>query len=162
VNPAVEILSELRERGVRVEARPGGKLYLTPTGNLTPQLIERVRQHKAQILSALTQPSEPASPPATAPVPPLPESSEAVLALAQLERLKGYTLPAGRIPAIREIAERMTGLTEPADIFLALQRLEDELIGQGGRFDPELAATFSDVERSFPDARLVDLRRRSS
>jgi hypothetical protein len=56
----------------------------------------------------------------------------------------------------------MTGLTEPAEILKALHSFEAELVGRGGRFDPELAAAISDVEQSFPDARLVDLRRRSS
>lgn len=99
--------------------------------------------------------------PTDADMPPV-EPGEAALALAQLERLKGYTLPGGRIPAIRELAQRMTGLTEPAEILKALHSFEAELIGRGGRFDPELAATISAVEQTFPDAHLADLRRRSS
>jgi len=37
-----DLLAELRAPGVRVELRPGGKLYLAPRSALTPDLIERI------------------------------------------------------------------------------------------------------------------------
>ncbi len=64
---AAEILAELRERGVRVEPLPDGRLYLEPEDLLDADLIERVRGAKPELLRIL------ASPPPSAPEPrPLP------------------------------------------------------------------------------------------
>lgn len=48
------VLNELKARGVRVELRPNGNLYIAPRDRLTPELLEAVRQHKGEILAALT------------------------------------------------------------------------------------------------------------
>jgi hypothetical protein len=68
-----------------------GNLYVTPKERLTPDLIERIRQHKPALLtySRIKQ-----------------ECGLIDEALALLQQLKCYTLPAGRMPAAREIAER--------------------------------------------------------
>ena len=50
---AVEVLSELRKRGVRVESRPAGKLRLTPARAVDLALLENVREHKAELLLLL-------------------------------------------------------------------------------------------------------------
>ena len=44
--------NELREKGIRVEVT-GNNLRLTPKSKLTPELIARVRRHKAEIIKAL-------------------------------------------------------------------------------------------------------------
>lgn len=53
---AVEVLSELRKRGVRVEPRPAGKLRLTPARAVDLALLENVREHKAELLLLLRDP----------------------------------------------------------------------------------------------------------
>jgi hypothetical protein len=50
---AIEVLGELRSRGIRVEPRPTGNLYLAPKNRLTRELVERVRAHKAEMLVLL-------------------------------------------------------------------------------------------------------------
>jgi hypothetical protein len=47
---AVEVLSELRRRGIRVELRPAGKMRLAPASAVGPALLERVRDLKAELL----------------------------------------------------------------------------------------------------------------
>jgi len=76
-------------------------------------------------------------------------------ALALLIRLKGYTLPSGRIPVIRNLAERVRGLADAADILRTLRVFERELIALGGEYDWELAQAIAKVEGVFPGARLV-------
>ena len=44
--------NELREKGIKVEVI-GNNLRLTPKSKLTPELIARVRRHKAEIIKAL-------------------------------------------------------------------------------------------------------------
>jgi len=56
------VLNELKARGIRVELRPNGNLYIAPKDRLTPELLEAVRQHKGEILAALTASSN-ADPP---------------------------------------------------------------------------------------------------
>src|SRR5262249_32509510 len=91
MSSAIELLNELRDRGIRVEPRPErGTVYLTPKGRITPDLVERVRQHKAALLAHLS----------------VEQSRDEALAI--LQRLKTFSLPAGRIPAAREIALRFT------------------------------------------------------
>jgi hypothetical protein len=47
------VFDELKARGVRVEPRPNGNLYLVPRDRLTPDLVEAVRQHKPELLGLL-------------------------------------------------------------------------------------------------------------
>ncbi len=53
---AVEVLSELRKRGVRLQPRPAGKLRLTPAKAVDLALLENVREHKAELLLLLRDP----------------------------------------------------------------------------------------------------------
>lgn len=57
---AAQILAELRERGIRVEPLPDGKIYLEPEERLDADLIERVRAAKPALLALLARP-EPAA-----------------------------------------------------------------------------------------------------
>jgi len=76
-------------------------------------------------------------------------------ALALLNQLKCYTLPAVRMSAAHELAERMRGLADTAAILHALRDFERELIALGGEYDRELAGAMAMVERVFTGARLV-------
>jgi hypothetical protein len=53
VSAAVAILAELSSRGLHIEPRPNGNLYIAPKDLLTPELLERVRAHKAALLAHL-------------------------------------------------------------------------------------------------------------
>ena len=48
-----DLLAVLARRGVSIEARKGN-LHLRPRRQLTPDLVGRLRKHKAEIISALT------------------------------------------------------------------------------------------------------------
>jgi len=54
---AVEVLGELRRRGVRVELRPTGKMRLAPASAVDLALLENVREHKAELLLLLRDPA---------------------------------------------------------------------------------------------------------
>lgn len=58
MSAAVAVLNELRSRGITVEPRPNGNLYLVPKEGLTPELIERVRAAKPDLLRLLADPYE--------------------------------------------------------------------------------------------------------
>jgi hypothetical protein len=49
------ILDELRDQGIRPEARSNGNLYVTPKARLTPDLLDRIRRHKLELLALLEQ-----------------------------------------------------------------------------------------------------------
>jgi hypothetical protein len=49
----IQILDELRSRGVRVEPRPHGKLWLTPARAVDSVLLEKVRAAKPALLQIL-------------------------------------------------------------------------------------------------------------
>jgi len=130
---AQTVLAEFKALGIHVELRGNGSLYVAPKKCLTPELIEDVRQHKAELI--------------------------ALLALERLRRLKGYTLPDGRMHVARELAERTRFLTEPGAILVALQDFERELISLGGEHDPELSEAVALVEPAFPGTQLVKFTR---
>jgi hypothetical protein len=82
------------------------------------------------------------------------------IALTVIQRLRGYVLPAGRMPAARAIAARLRPLLasaglDLADIVSRLIAVEDELTRLGGRFDPELAEAIEVITRTFPGSKLV-------
>jgi hypothetical protein len=85
------LLAELRNRGVEPVVREGPLKLRGPAGRITHELVLRVRQHKAVLLAHLQFEEQRAT---------------AEQALVVLNRLKCYALPAGRISAAREIAER--------------------------------------------------------
>lgn len=81
-------------------------------------------------------------------------------ALTIVRRLRGYVLPAGRMPAARTIAASLQPLLANADLDMAdtvrrLIAVEDELARLGGRFDPGLAEAVDVVTRTFPGSKLV-------
>lgn len=145
MSAAASILDELRERGLRVRAA-GDKVRLEPRRLVTPEVMEQVLRHKSELLAHLRAEKDRAE------------------ALALLNRLKTYTLPAGRMPAARAIVERLKPLLaapeiDPAQALTTLQQLERELVALGGASDPELTEAATIVERAFPGARLVDVRK---
>jgi hypothetical protein len=91
---------------------------------------------------------------------PDPAGSPVETALTIIQHLRGYVLPAGRMPAARAIAARLRPLLASADLDLAdtvtrLIEVEDELTRLGGRFDPDLAEAIEVVTRTFPGSKLV-------
>ena len=50
---ATELLADLDRRGVRLEAR-GDRLRYAPRSALTPELVERLRSHKTELLAVLS------------------------------------------------------------------------------------------------------------
>jgi len=48
-----EILFELRARGVRIESRPHGGVRLVPARLIDPDLLNRIRAHKTELLIVL-------------------------------------------------------------------------------------------------------------
>jgi hypothetical protein len=154
---AIDLLNELRAAGIRIEPRPVGKLRLTPKDRLTPELIEKVRAAKAELLLLLAPQSTAEAKAATT------HTDPAAKAMTLFARLRGCALPAGRIPAARAIAERLRPLLgdpsfDPAQAVVALQAAEAELTALGGTYDPELADAITLVTDAFPGGRLVGVR----
>ncbi|HWP84015.1 MAG TPA: hypothetical protein VNN17_02405 [Terriglobia bacterium] len=50
---AAQFLCELERRGIVLEARGNHLHYRAPKGRLTPDLVESLRQHKAELLRLL-------------------------------------------------------------------------------------------------------------
>jgi hypothetical protein len=85
-------------------------------------------------------------------------------AVTILRRLKGYTLPAGRMPAAREIVDRLRQVIAVPDLDTAealsvLQAMEAELTALGGAYDPDLADAIGLVGAAFPGAQLIEVRK---
>jgi hypothetical protein len=172
------LLSNLRNRGIRLTG-DGEKLTAEPASRLSDSDRVAIRQSKSDLLRILSKnaaTSPPGKPDAVGSrqgVTPLPivrptvraiiESTRddresldtARMALALLARLKGYTLPSGRMAVIRDLAERMRGLADTTAILRALRDFERELIDLGGEYDAELADAMEIVQSTFPGARLV-------
>jgi len=151
MNAVAEILSELNAQNVRPVVE-GGKLKLRgPAERVTPDLVERVRADKAELLSMLADPNPP------------PEPVDASLAL--LHRLRGYTILSGRMPAARAIANCLCPFLsmpeiEPVVVLAALQAVEMALRQMGGEYDADLANAIWLVNSAFPGAGLVEVRRK--
>jgi TubC N-terminal docking domain len=144
---AAKILAELAARNI-TPVSTNGKLALRGAPDrITPEIVGRVREHKADLLAHL-------------------QTEQArVEALATLERMKTFILPSGRIPVAREIAQRLSGApfldldcANYVEIRDALRVIEAELISLGAGPDPELARAAEMVTASFPNARLVSVR----
>jgi hypothetical protein len=50
---SASLLDELRDRGIRLEARSNGNLYVAPKSRLTPEVLDRIRRHKPELLALL-------------------------------------------------------------------------------------------------------------
>ncbi len=53
------LLRELEDRGVRFEAEDGRLRYHAPAGVLTPEIIDELRAHKAELLALLVSTAPP-------------------------------------------------------------------------------------------------------
>lgn len=157
MNDAVTLLENLTHRGVRLTPEPP-KLIAEPSSLLTDEDRAAIRAHKPQLLALLApQPAADAKPAA-----PAAADDPASEALAVLARLKGYTLPSGRMAAARATVERLRPLLtvpdlDPVAALAALQAVEAELTALGGAYDPDLADAIGVVSNAFPGARLVDV-----
>jgi hypothetical protein len=136
---ADEILAEVRRCSVKLFVLDG-RLKASPPGVLPAALKAAIREGALEIKSLLRDEQDRAS---------------ADAALELLKRLKGYTLPAGRMPAARGLALRMRALPDPERILNALQNFERELIALGGEHDRKLGEAVAAVLSTFPGARLV-------
>jgi hypothetical protein len=140
---AVDLLAEFHRLGIRLAVRDG-MVVARPKGATPPELRQAVRAIKAELLRTLPKTRDDEEP-----------VDAAKTALTLLARLKGYTLPSGRMPVIRDLAKRVRGLADTAAILDALSDFERELIALGGEYDLALAEATVVVERVFPGARLV-------
>ena len=52
---AVAILEEAKQRGIVLEAQGEELRYRAPRGSLTPDLLEAMKEHKAELLQSLPQ-----------------------------------------------------------------------------------------------------------
>jgi hypothetical protein len=132
------LVEDLDSRGVRLTLQPPDRIGVAgPEGVMVPELHRELAARKAELLILL----------------------RAEAALAMLARLKAYTLPSGRMPVAREMVERLEGLREPAEILAALYDLERQLIALGGEFDSGLADAITGIQKVFPGARLIEVRK---
>ena len=141
------LLSELERRRIRPILRAGTIRLVGRASAITPDLVEAIRAVKPSLLDYLRDEHE---------------RRTADKALSLLNRLKTYTLPTGRMPAARVLAERLRPLAE-ADaeaILAALEAFERELVELGGQPDPELLEAVEAVEGVFPGTRLVEVKPR--
>ncbi len=135
------IIQALSSRGIQLYPE-GDKLAVEPASRLTDADRAVIRAQKADILRPCT----------------------ADAALTLLNRLKGYTVPTGRMPVVRELAERLAPFahtSDPAAILGVLRDFERELIALGGTPDPALAEAVAMVETVFPGARLIEVKKRA-
>jgi hypothetical protein len=145
---AVELLAEFHRLGIWLGVR-NGIIVARPKGATPPELREAVKAMKAELLQTL-----PGGRADKASVDP------AEMALGLLARLRGYTLPSGRMPVARDLAERMRGLTDTATILSSLRDFEREMVALGGKYDPELTEAVEMVQGAFPGARLMAVNRK--
>jgi tubulysin polyketide synthase-like protein len=138
---AVDLLAEFHRLGISLGVR-NGMIVARPKGATPPKLREAVRAMKAELLRTLPEARDDGEP-------------LDIAGTALLARLKGYTLPSGRIAVIRELAERMRGLADTTAILPALRDFERELIDLGDEYDAELTDAMEIVQSTFPGARLV-------
>jgi hypothetical protein len=137
---AQALVQDFTGRGIKLIPN-GSKLTVQPASRLTIEDREAIREHKPALLAWAI----------------------ADQALALLNRLKTYTLPAGRMEAARAIADRLRPLVaaselDPAAAFAALTVVEGDLTALGGAPDTELADAIGLVNHAFPGARLVEVR----
>ncbi len=135
------LLTDLERHNIRPVLRDGAVNLIGPRRALTTELVEQARAHKSGLFAVAT----------------------ADEALAVLQRLKTFTLPAGRMPAARAVAERLRPLLavpalDPAEALAALKTTEAELTALGGVYEPELAEAIGLVNGVFPRTRLIRLQ----
>jgi tubulysin polyketide synthase-like protein len=52
---SASLLDELRDRGIRLEVRSNGNIYVAPKSRLTADVLDRIRRHKPELLALLEQ-----------------------------------------------------------------------------------------------------------
>ena len=155
----VSLIANFTRRGIAL--RPmGDRLVVEPASKLTNQDRQLIRQHKIALMNVLV--AQRAGIPRSRV---LSENNDEAIeaagdALMLLARLRGYMVPGGRMPVVRELALRLRNLDEPFAILNALRVFESELIGLGGKCDDDLVETLALVKRSLPGALLVSFHRR--
>jgi hypothetical protein len=112
---ALELLAEFNRLGISLGVRDG-VIVARPKGVTPPELRAAVRAMKAELLPTLPEARDDKKP-----------LDKAEKAIALLGRLKAYTLPSGRMPVARDLAQRVRGLTDPAAILTVLRDFEREL-----------------------------------
>ena len=149
MSAALQLLAALRERKIEPICHDGRLKLRGPAAQITSELVEKVRRHKADLLAHLRAEQERKMPDQ---------------ALALLHRLRCYTLPLGRMPVAREMAQRLEPLKDasPKAIFRALQGFERDLVALGGAPDQELLEAAEAVEGTFPGTRMVEVRRKET
>src|SRR5271166_2826003 len=149
------LLARLAERGIDVKA-DGTDLVVRPGSRLTDADRATIRQHKAELLAELRAHHDRGD---RGDVRPADSAGEAA---ALLNRLRCSTLPTGRMPVMNQLAKRLAPFalaTDAPAILGALRDFERELVALGGAPDLEPTEAFSMIERSFPGARLVEVRK---
>jgi hypothetical protein len=144
------LLEEFDRRGVRLKIE-AGRIIAKPLSAVPSNLRRAATEHKYELIEVI----------------------QTYEALHLLNRLKIFTLPTGRMPAAREIAERcaarllrsedgelMLKSANPSDILEVLRDIESELIALGGAPDL-LAESVAMIEHAFPGSRLVEVRKPS-
>jgi hypothetical protein len=170
---AAQILERAHMMGISLAAE-AGCIAARPKGRTSLELAAAIRAHKRELLALLQVRQEQVAADrfAHANAGNFSEQDRAH-GLALLNRLKTITVPAGRIPAARQIAERCAAQVlrwkdgEPvferedlASILSVLRKIEGELIALGGAPDADLAEAMSMVRRTFPGTRLVKVGKR--
>jgi hypothetical protein len=91
------------------------------------------------------------------------EDATATKALSLLNRLRCFALPVDGRPVVNQLAEALAPfayVADPAAILGLLRDFENELIALRGAPNLELTKAVTIVERSFPGARLTEVRRK--
>ena len=128
---AVALMHELERRHVRPEIADDGIKLIGPRSAFTPDLVEQARAHKPALLAVVT----------------------ADEALALLQRLKTFTVPARRMAVVNQLVAALAPFARASDsaaLLGALRDFERELITLGGAPDPELAQAVGLVTATFP------------
>lgn len=151
------LLQTLACRGIELKPEPSGRpaIIARPASRLTDEDRAAIRAHKPQLLTLLAPQSDADTKSAASAT----ADNAASEALAVLARLKGYTLPCGRMAAARATVERLrpllsTPALDPAAALDALQAVEAELSALGGVYDLELANAIGLVNGAFPGTQL--------
>lgn len=155
-----EILERASAMGISLEAERG-YIVARPKGKTSPELAAAIRARKGELLAHLRAEQEEGEIVRLARADADVEAPTADKALDLLNRLRCYTLPAGRMPVVRELAGRLASFapaTDPEAILGALRDFESHITALGGAPGPELADAVAMVERSFPGLRLVEVR----
>lgn len=147
------LIHNLESLGASLAVEGDQLVIEAPQGVLGREEVERLRAHKPELLAFIRA------------------EQACAKALKTLNRLMTLTLPTGRMPAAREIAERCADwlvrwedgepvdeADDPASILTVFRDIERELTALGAQPDPELAETVALVEQAFPGAHFLGIK----